>query len=303
MVPRKPGEPHGLSPREAEVLAGVAEQLSNARIARRLQVSVRTVESHVSSLLRKYGVADRTALAAMNRHLSSPSVEPGRITQIPVSHTSFVGRRQERQDTLAALAHAAPVCLVGPGGVGKTRLGAVVAQAASREFSAGGAFVDLAPIGEGFVLRAVADALGLAERPPQPLAEVVAERLALGRSLLVLDNCEHPDLPPRHLRPPDRSSGGNRHRDRVLRGGSTPRRARAGQRRRQRQRRRSEGRNRTAGQAPPGRRAGQTRQPQLDPHASEAPRGPSRAGLPHVQDHTPHPLHQPPPEVPRFRFV
>ncbi|WP_181307381.1 ATP-binding protein [Nonomuraea fuscirosea] len=191
MVPRKPGEPHGLSPREAEVLAGVTEQLSNAQIARRLQVSVRTVESHVSSLLRKYGVADRTALTAMNRHLSSTSVKPGRITQIPVSHTSFVGRRQERQDTLAALAHAAPVCLVGPGGVGKTRLGAVVAQAASREFSAGGAFVDLAPIGEGFVLRAVADALGLAERPPQPLAEVVAERLALGRSLLVLDNCEH----------------------------------------------------------------------------------------------------------------
>jgi predicted ATPase/DNA-binding CsgD family transcriptional regulator len=191
MVPRKPGEPHGLSPREAEVLAGVAEQLPNAQIARRLQVSVRTVESHVSSLLRKYGVADRTALAAMNRHLSSTSIEPGRITHIPVSHTSFVGRRQERQDTLAALAHAAPVCLVGPGGVGKTRLGAVVAQAASREFSAGGAFVDLAPIGEGFVLRAVADALGLAERPPQPLTEVVAERLALGRSLLVLDNCEH----------------------------------------------------------------------------------------------------------------
>ncbi|HUR07326.1 MAG TPA: LuxR C-terminal-related transcriptional regulator [Nonomuraea sp.] len=191
MVPRKPDEPHELSPREVEVLAGVAEQLSNAQIARRLQVSVRTVESHVSSVLRKYGVANRTALAAINRHLSSPSVKPGRIAQIPVSHTSFIGRRQERQETLAALAHTAPVCLVGPGGVGKTRLGAVVAQAASMEFSAGGAFVDLAPIGEGFVLRAVADALGLAERPPQPLEEVVAERLALGRSLLVLDNCEH----------------------------------------------------------------------------------------------------------------
>ncbi|MET7334990.1 LuxR C-terminal-related transcriptional regulator [Nonomuraea sp. NPDC005650] len=186
-----PSEPHELSPREVEVLAGVAEQLTNAQIARRLQVSVRTVESHVSSLLRKYGVASRTALAAMNRHRSSSSVKPGHIAQIPVSHTSFVGRREERQETLAALAHAAPVCLVGPGGVGKTRLGAVVAQAASASFPAGGAFVDLAPIGAGFVLRAVADALGLAERPPQPLARAVADRLALGRSLLVLDNCEH----------------------------------------------------------------------------------------------------------------
>ncbi|WP_176993275.1 ATP-binding protein [Nonomuraea jiangxiensis] len=184
-------DPHELSPREVEVLAGVAEQLTNAQIARRLQVSVRTVESHVSSLLRKHGVVNRTALAAMNRHRSSPSVKPGHIAQIPVSHTSFVGRRQERQETLAALEHAAPVCLVGPGGVGKTRLGAIVAQAAAASFPSGGAFVDLAPVGEGFVLRAVADALGVAERPPLPLTQVVADRLALGRSLLVLDNCEH----------------------------------------------------------------------------------------------------------------
>ncbi|MEW9556255.1 LuxR C-terminal-related transcriptional regulator [Nonomuraea sp. NPDC050783] len=179
--------PNELSPREAEVLAGVAEQLSNAQIARRLQVSVRTVESHVSSLLRKYGVANRTALAAMQ----SPSVKPGHVVRIPVSPTSFVGRRQERRETLEALARFTPVCLVGPGGVGKTRLAAVVAQAASAEFAAGGAFVDLAPVGGGLVLQAVADALGLAERPPQPLEQVVAERLALGRSLLVLDNCEH----------------------------------------------------------------------------------------------------------------
>ncbi|MCA2225684.1 ATP-binding protein [Nonomuraea aurantiaca] len=186
-----PGKPREVSPREAEVLAGVAEHLTNAQIAHRLRVSVRTVESHVSSLLRKYGLSSRTALAAMTRHQPSPSAKPGRIEGIPVSHTSFIGRRQERQEALAALAHATPVCLVGPGGVGKTRLGAVVAQAASTSFPAGGAFVDLAPIGEGYVLRAVADALGLAERPPQPLEQAVTERVALGRSLLVLDNCEH----------------------------------------------------------------------------------------------------------------
>jgi predicted ATPase/DNA-binding CsgD family transcriptional regulator len=186
-----PSEPRELSPREAEVLAGVGDQLTNAQIAHRLQVSVRTVESHVSSLLRKYGVANRTALTAMNRHRSSPSAKPGHIAHIPVSHTALFGRWQERQETLTALAQTAPVCLVGPGGVGKTRLAAVVAQAASTSFPAGGAFVDLAPIGEGFVLRAVADALGLAERPPEPLEKVVAERVALGRSLLILDNCEH----------------------------------------------------------------------------------------------------------------
>ena len=53
----------GVSAREAEVLSGVAEHLTNAEIAERLFISVRTVESHVSSLLRKLGVADRRALA------------------------------------------------------------------------------------------------------------------------------------------------------------------------------------------------------------------------------------------------
>ncbi|MGW0194067.1 ATP-binding protein [Nonomuraea sp. NPDC003201] len=186
-----PGEPREVSPREAEVLAGLAEHLTNAQIAHRLQISVRTVESHVSSLLRKYGVANRAALVALSGHQPSPSARPGHVEGIPVSHTSFIGRRQERQEALAALTHAAPVCLVGPGGVGKTRLASVLAQAASASFPAGGAFIDLTPVGEGFVLRTVADALGLAERLPQPLESVVGERLALGRSLLVLDNCEH----------------------------------------------------------------------------------------------------------------
>jgi DNA-binding CsgD family transcriptional regulator len=53
----------GVSAREAEVLAGIAEHLTNAEIADRLFISVRTVESHASSLLRKLGVRDRHALA------------------------------------------------------------------------------------------------------------------------------------------------------------------------------------------------------------------------------------------------
>ena len=43
----------------------VGAHLSNAQIARRLVISVRTVESHVSSLLRKLDVASRKELAQL----------------------------------------------------------------------------------------------------------------------------------------------------------------------------------------------------------------------------------------------
>jgi DNA-binding NarL/FixJ family response regulator len=45
-----------LSPREAEVLALVAEGWSNRAVAERLFVTVRTVESHVRTILVKFGV-------------------------------------------------------------------------------------------------------------------------------------------------------------------------------------------------------------------------------------------------------
>ncbi len=64
---------NSVTAREAEVLAAVAERLTNAEIGARLFISVRTVESHVSSLLRKLGVGDRRALAAVAAPLNSVS--------------------------------------------------------------------------------------------------------------------------------------------------------------------------------------------------------------------------------------
>ena len=53
----------GVTRREADVLGLVVEGCSNREIAERLYLSVRTVEKHVESLLRKSGTRTRTQLA------------------------------------------------------------------------------------------------------------------------------------------------------------------------------------------------------------------------------------------------
>lgn len=57
----------GLTDREREVLALVAEGLSNAQIARRLDLSLKTVQNYVSRILDKLQVADRTQAALRAR--------------------------------------------------------------------------------------------------------------------------------------------------------------------------------------------------------------------------------------------
>jgi DNA-binding CsgD family transcriptional regulator/tetratricopeptide (TPR) repeat protein len=59
--------PHGLTAREAEVLALVCEGLSDAAIAARLVLSRRTVEHHVAAILAKLGVASRQEAARLGR--------------------------------------------------------------------------------------------------------------------------------------------------------------------------------------------------------------------------------------------
>jgi ATP/maltotriose-dependent transcriptional regulator MalT len=61
--PRTQGNPAGLTSRELEVLALLGQGLRNVDIAERLVVSPKTVDHHVSAILRKLGVPNRLAAA------------------------------------------------------------------------------------------------------------------------------------------------------------------------------------------------------------------------------------------------
>jgi predicted ATPase/DNA-binding CsgD family transcriptional regulator len=181
-----------VSEREAEVLALVGEHLTNQEIARRLVISVRTVESHVSSLLRKLDVADRRALAELSIRAGDRRDPDATAPSLPSPLTSFVGRAAERAALAGLLARHRLVTAVGPGGVGKTRLALAIVSDLADQYADGAWYVDLVPVtDEAMVGAAVASAFGFGEQPGRSPTDTVVAKLASAQALVVLDNCEH----------------------------------------------------------------------------------------------------------------
>jgi predicted ATPase len=131
---------------------------------------------------------ERTRLVAL------PGGQGGlhRRPRLPSAVSSFVGRDDELSELVQLLRAHRLVTLTGPGGSGKTRLALAVAGELIEIFAGELWVVDLAPVtGSDEVVRAVAAAVGIGERPSQPLAETLVEVLRNRAVLLVLDNCEH----------------------------------------------------------------------------------------------------------------
>ncbi|MDQ6875689.1 MAG: diguanylate cyclase [Actinomycetota bacterium] len=111
---------------------------------------------------------------------------------VPLPFTEILGRGREIDELGDLLAGERMVTLVGPGGIGKTRLAVAVASAVEDRYDDGAVFVSLAetPTAEQ-VEWAVAQALGVSEAPGEPLHATISTHLAGRRLLLVLDNFEH----------------------------------------------------------------------------------------------------------------
>ena len=115
-----------------------------------------------------------------------------RMGNLPAEATSFIGRRQELAELRKKLTTGRLVSLVGPGGVGKSRLAVRAATNLGRGFKDGAWLVELAEVRDpALVSNAVMAALDLRDQAATEPLTLLLSYLKDKSLLLVVDNCEH----------------------------------------------------------------------------------------------------------------
>lgn len=143
------------------------------------------------------GPDDRAALLAAARP-ASPARPPDRMTEstsvLPQSLTSLIGRAREVSELTGLLGHPAVrlLTLIGPGGVGKSRLALAVANEVHDHVPDGVHVVELASLTDPQIVpSALGQQLNIREAPGMTVTEEVIRHLRARQAVLVLDNFEH----------------------------------------------------------------------------------------------------------------
>jgi predicted ATPase/DNA-binding CsgD family transcriptional regulator len=121
--------------------------------------------------------------------MARPIRRPGNL---PAEATSFIGRRRELAELRKKLTTARLVSLVGPGGVGKTRLAIRIGTDLRRGFRDGTWLVELAEVRDPALIgNATLAALDLRDQAAAEPRALLLSYLQDKELLLVVDNCEH----------------------------------------------------------------------------------------------------------------
>ena len=165
---------------------GLEDEPESAALLMQLAVSVRTDHS----------AANQSFTVAQRRETIDVSDDSESIpSNIPLQLTSFIGRRAETAKITKLLSREQParlVTLVGPGGIGKTRLAIQIMMDLLPLYRDGIWFVDLTPISSAELIpQIIASNIGVTEMSGQSIAESLVRFLGSKQALILVDNCEH----------------------------------------------------------------------------------------------------------------
>lgn len=179
--------------RQADTLAAYQRVRAVLGAELGLAPSIELVRLEEAVLLQKPELAwvpPPAAVAPSASPWPAPAAEPP--NNLPRTRSSFVGRQGDLDELEKLLGIPSLLTVVGPGGVGKTRLAVELARRLVGRFSGGVWLVELGSLRDhDLVPHAVAAALGVTEERDRSLLETLTAALAARRTLLLLDNCEH----------------------------------------------------------------------------------------------------------------
>jgi predicted ATPase/DNA-binding winged helix-turn-helix (wHTH) protein len=212
------GRPVALGPRAFDVLLALAERAGQLVTKNELLdlvwpglvVEENNLQVQISTLRKLLGpqaiatipgrgyrwalAADDASVQAAKSESAPPASPAGSaaLPDVPTEFPALYGRSKDVAALRDLIRHQALVTVVGPAGIGKTRLAQAVARELEDAFADGARLVELAPLADpDLVAATVARALGLAVGDPHTALELTVQALASQRLLLVLDNCEH----------------------------------------------------------------------------------------------------------------